>query len=63
MVSPSFVSMVDTHFHPGALDAGLGRGRRPSHRLRGFALDFGEGEKVFPLKSAPDLWISRENPL
>ncbi|MGB5773710.1 MAG: hypothetical protein WBP89_03500, partial [Sedimenticolaceae bacterium] len=32
-------------------------------QLRGFALYFGEGEKVFPCESVPDLWISPENPL
>jgi hypothetical protein len=32
-------------------------------RLRGFALDFAEGEKVFPCESMPGLWISPENPL
>ena len=32
-------------------------------QLRGFALDFGKGEKVFPCESMPGLWISPENPL
>jgi hypothetical protein len=32
-------------------------------QLRGFALDFAEGEKVFPYKSVTGLWISRELPV
>jgi hypothetical protein len=29
-------------------------------QLRGFALDFAEGEKIFPCRSMPGLWISAE---
>jgi hypothetical protein len=29
-------------------------------QLRGFTLDFAEGEKIFPCRSMPGLWISAE---
>jgi hypothetical protein len=35
----------------------------PLTQLRGFALDFAEGEKVFPYESVAGLWISRELPV
>jgi hypothetical protein len=32
-------------------------------QLRGFALDFAEGEIIFPYRSVSGLWITPKNPL